>query len=241
MMLASERAAEAQPGTTSGTLAPGSGAPGVVRAGVPGGGAPAGEVLVDEATYRLAPGDLIDVKFTYHPEENQRVPIRTDGRINLQAAGDIEAAGLTIGELESSIVEKSSATLRGPVVTIVIAQLADHKVYVGGQVTKPGFVVFRQGMTAMQAIVERGGFADDAKTDQIVHLHRTGKEVQARKLDLDAAFKGTATDLTALAPNDIIIVPRSFIGKADVFVDQYIRGLLPSIPQPGIDLPLLFF
>jgi len=199
------------------------------------------DATIDAATYRLAPGDLLDVKFTYHPEENERVPVRPDGRINLQVAGDVNAAGLTVGELEKVVVERASRTLRGPVVSIVIAGFAEHKVYVTGQVAKPGFVVFRHGMTPLEAIVERGGFADDAKTDQVVHMRRVGGQVEAQKIDLSGVVAGTAAEEATLSPNDIVIVPRTFIGKADVFVDQWIRGLLPTIPRPGIDIPAFFF
>ena len=204
-------------------------------------GAAPDEATVDLATYRVAPGDILDIRFPYHPEENQRAPVRNDGIINLPVTGDIEAAGYTVKEIEDVIVARSAATLRGPVVSVVIAQLAEHKVFVGGQVAKPGYVPFRQGMTSMQAIVERGGFLDDAKMDQVVHLHRVGKSMQSRKVDLQSAFEGATADTNTLAPNDILIVPRTFIGDADVFVDQWIRGLLPTIPQPGFDLPLLFF
>jgi polysaccharide export outer membrane protein len=193
------------------------------------------------ASHRLSPGDLIDIKFAFHPEENERVPVRPDGRISLQSTGDIQAAGVAVKDLERIVADKAAAKLRGPVVSIVLVQLAEHKVFVGGQVLKPGFVIFRIGMTPLQAIVERGGFAADAKLDEIVHLHRVGAQVETRKLDLRPEVEGDGTGPVALGPNDIIIVPRSFIGKADVFVDQYIRGLLPSIPQPGLDLPLLFF
>jgi protein involved in polysaccharide export with SLBB domain len=217
------------------------GAPGTVSSGPSSAGGATNPVLVDEATYRLAPGDLLDVKFPYHPEENERVPVRPDGRINLQVVGDINAAGRTVKELEASIVEKASVTLRSPVVSVVITQLAEHKVFVGGQVAKPGFVLFQEGMTPMQAIFERGGFTDDAKTSQVVYLHRVGDQVQTQKIDLEAVLDGKSTDQVALAPDDIIIVPRTFIGEADVWVDQYIRGLLPTIPRPGLDMTAFFF
>jgi len=193
------------------------------------------------ASHPLSPGDLIDIKFAFHPEENERVPVRPDGRISLQSIGEVEAAGVTVRDLERIIAEKASVTLRGPVVSIVLVQLAEHKVFVGGQVQKPGFVIYRVGMTPLQAIVERGGFSSDAKLDEVVHLHRVGSQVETRKLDLRPEVEGDGPGPMALAPNDIIIVPRSFIGKADVFVDQYIRGLLPSIPTPGLDLPAIFF
>lgn len=244
MMSASERAAANGTGSTTTPVAGAGtvrGSAGAVGQGLAPGPNPAGGAVVDIATYRVAPGDILDIKFPYHPEENQRAPVRNDGIVNLPVTGDIEAAGLTIGEIQTLIIEKSKATLKGPEVSIVIAQLAEHKVFVTGQVAKPGFVPFRQGMTSLQAIVERGGFLDDAKMTDVVHLHRRGSATETRKLDLEEAFEGTAADRNVLAPNDIIIVPRTFIGDADVFVDQWIRGLLPSIPQPGIDLPLLFF
>jgi len=197
--------------------------------------------LVDEYSYRLAPGDLIDVKFPYHPEENERVPVRPDGRIGLQVVGDVMAAGLTVKELEQVVVDKSSKTLRDPVVSIVIAQLAEHKVYVGGQVAKPGFVPYREGMTPLQAIVERGGFVDDANTDEILYISRVGNAVQSQRLDLEAVMDGESSEQIVMSPDDIIIVPRTFIGEADVWVDQWIRGLLPTVPRPGFDLNTLAF
>jgi len=132
-------------------------------------------------------------------------------------------------------------TLRDPVVSIVIAQLAEHKVYVGGQVAKPGFVPYREGMTPLQAIVERGGFVDDANTDEILYISRVGEAVQSQRLDLDAVMDGESSEQIVMSPDDIIIVPRTFIGKADVWVDQWIRGLLPTVPRPGFDLNTLAF
>lgn len=233
MMMAAASPDSGAPGTVGGM-----GAPGTV--GVAG---PAGRVgkLVDEYSYRLAPGDLIDVKFPYHPEENERVPVRPDGRIGLQVIGDVMAAGLTVKELEEVIVEKSSKTLKDPVVSVVIAQLAEHKVYVGGQVAKPGYVPYREGLTPLQAIVERGGFVDDANTDEVLHITRVGDQVQTQRLDLEAVMDGESTEQVVMAPDDIIIVPRTFIGEADVWVDQWIRGLLPTVPRPGFDLNTLAF
>ena len=216
-------------------------AAGAGKAGTVGPGSVADDKLVDENTYRLAPGDLIDVKFPYHPEENERVPVRPDGRIGLQVIGDVMAAGLTVKELEQVVVEKSSVTLRDPVVSIVIAQLAEHKVYVGGQVAKPGFVPYREGMTPLQAIVERGGFVDDANTDEVLYISRVGSAVQSQRLDLEAVMDGESSEQIVMSPDDIIIVPRTFIGEADVWVDQWIRGLLPTVPRPGVDLNSLAF
>lgn len=197
--------------------------------------------IVDEYRYRLAPGDVIDVKFPYHPEDNERVLVRPDGRIGLQVIGNTMAAGLTVKELEQVVLEKSSVFLRDPVVSIVLAQLAEHKVYVGGQVAKPGYVLYREGMTPLQAVVERGGFIDDANTDEVLHISRVGDQVQSQRLDLEAVMDGDSSERVIMSPDDVIIVPRTFIGEADVWVDQWIRGLLPTVPRPGLDLNALAF
>ena len=195
----------------------------------------------DDYSYRLAAGDIIDVKFPYHPEENERVPVRPDGMIDLQVVGDVDAAGLTVQELETEIVTRASRTLRDPVVSVVIAQLAEHKVYVGGDVLRPGFVNYREGLTPLQAVIERGGFTDTAKADHVLYITRIGEEIQAQRLDLESIIDGEAIEGVIMAPDDVVYVPKTWIGKADVWVDQWIRGLLPTVPRPGFDLNSLAF
>lgn len=195
----------------------------------------------DDYAYRLAPGDIIDIKFPYHPEENERVPVRPDGMVDLQVVGDVEAAGMTVGELEKEIVQRASRTLRDPVVSVVIAQLAEHKVYVGGDVLRPGFVNYRDGLTPLQAVIERGGFTDTAQADEVLYITRIGQEIQAQRLDLESIIDGDSTSEIIMAPDDVVFVPKTFIGHADVWVDQWIRGLLPTVPRPGFDLNSVAF
>ena len=195
---------------------------------------------VDAERYRLAPGDIISVEFTFHPEENVRAPIRNDGRFTLPITGEFMAAGYTPEDLRHLITDKASVKLKKPVVNVVIVELAEHRVFVTGQVARPGFALYKPGMTAMQAIVERGGFVDDAKTDEIVHIHRVNGQVMNSKLDLQTVYESHGNDTTELSPNDILVVPRTWVGDADVFVDQWVRGLLPTIPVPTYDITTYF-
>ena len=223
-------AAPAAPGTdTAHAAASGSTVPGLV---------PPPEV--DAARYRLAPGDIISVEFTFHPEDNVRAPIRNDGRFTLPITGEFMAAGYTPEDLRHLITDKASVKLKKPVVNVVIVELAEHRVFVTGQVARPGFALYKPGMTAMQAIVERGGFVDDAKTDEIVHIHRVNGQVMNSKLDLQTVYESHGNDTTELSPNDILVVPRTWVGDADVFVDQWVRGLLPTIPVPTYDITTYF-
>lgn len=195
---------------------------------------------VDAERYRLAPGDIISVEFTFHPEENVRAPIRNDGRFTLPITGEFMAAGYTPEDLRRLITDKASVKLKKPVVNVVVVEMAEHRVFVTGQVARPGFALYKPGMTAMQAIVERGGFVDDAKTDEIVHIHRVNGQVMNSKLDLQTVYESHGNDTTELSPNDILVVPRTWVGDADVFVDQWVRGLLPTIPVPTYDITTYF-
>lgn len=244
MMVASEeraQAAAAAKAAANGTGAPAS--PGVDTAHVASattvpGLAPPPEV--DAERYRLAPGDVISVEFTFHPEENIRAPIRNDGRFTLPITGEFMAAGYTPDDLRRVITDKASVRLKNPVVNVVIVELAEHRVFVTGQVARPGFALYKPGMTAMQAIVERGGFVDDAKTDEIVHIHRVNGQVMNTKIDLQTVYETGGNDTTEMSPNDILVVPRTWVGDADVFVDQWVRGLLPTIPVPTYDITTYF-
>src|SRR5438034_3932016 len=74
-------------------------------------------------TYRIQLGDELHVRFTYQPEMNEQVPVRPDGRISLVSTGEIDAVGHTPPELERVIVERSSAHLRNPEVTVIVTKL----------------------------------------------------------------------------------------------------------------------
>ena len=195
--------------------------------------APQEPTLEKEAEYRMQPGDLLRVKFLYHPELDLKVPIRPDGGITLQVAGDIHAAGLTTTELEKVIKERTSDRLREPEVSVMVAQLGDRKVYVGGEVRIPGFVAFRQGMSPLQAIVDRGGFTDTARIDSVLRLSPSQGDYQGTRLDLSKPLDDGRAEGTRLVAGDVLYVPRTFIGDVNSFVKLYIRGVLPIEPRVG--------
>src|SRR5512139_3098497 len=113
-----------------------------------------GSVSQTIPAYRLQPGDTLRIKFLYHPELDIKLPIRPDGNITLQLAGDVHAAGLHPAELEQVLKERTSDRLRDPEVSVIVAQLADLRVYVGGEVKLPGYVTYRAGMSPLQAIMD---------------------------------------------------------------------------------------
>jgi polysaccharide export outer membrane protein len=188
--------------------------------------------------YRIQPGDTVDIRFPYHPDENTRTVVRPDGRITLALTGEVEAGRLTAGELTAVITEKARETLIDPVVTITIQPGENLRVYVGGEVENPGFVAFRPGLTAVQAIYDRGGVkptGDPRRVSWVTGVTPKG-DYQVRRFNLPDALAGDHNAAPVLAPNDVLVVPPSTIGKLNQLVELYVRGMLPNMPRfpPGI-------
>ena len=71
--------------------------------------------VAPQTDYLIGVGDTLDIKFTYNPELNElAVPVRPDGRISLQLAHDVQAAGLTPNQLRTVLVEKYAAEIKKP-------------------------------------------------------------------------------------------------------------------------------
>jgi protein involved in polysaccharide export with SLBB domain/glycosyltransferase involved in cell wall biosynthesis len=190
--------------------------------------------LTDTGQYRLEAGDVLRVKFIYQPEMDVKVQIDPNGNIAIPGVGELQASGKTAEEVARDVQTLSSANLRDPEVTVIVAELGPRKVYVGGEVRLPGPVVYKVGMTPMQAILDRGGFTEVARIDSVLHVTSKGNNVQATRLDFSGELKQGTPELNTLAVNDVIYVPRTFIGDTDAFVRLYIRDLMPIMPRLGI-------
>jgi polysaccharide biosynthesis/export protein PslD len=183
-----------------------------------------------EQAYKLVPYDSITVRFTYHPEQDPKGPItiRPDGQITLDATGAVQAAGRTPEELGKEIAAKSSTRLKNPEVLVTVTQYAPRKIYVGGSVKSPGIVQFQGEMTPLQAILDRGGFSDDAQKDSVILIRNTGgPEPIIGRINVIQGLEDGQPEKITLLTNDILYVPMSGIGRADLWVKQNLNDILP--------------
>jgi protein involved in polysaccharide export with SLBB domain len=191
-----------------------------------------------QTEYIIQPGDTLTLRFYYHPDHDQEVVVRQDGKLLLPLVGEVQAAGLTPARLAEVVADLYSKNLRDPKVAVAVKASPQKGIFVGGEVGKPGLVPYRQGMTVVQAIMEAGGPKDTARVDQVVFLQRIREDqYQASKIDLVKVLANGQTDADpALGPSDVIFVPKSTIAKMNLFVQQYILGLLPVRPGIGISV-----
>ena len=196
----------------------------------PQGGPPNGAAGRDPGPeYRIQVGDQLEIKFFYSPELNEQVIVRPDGRISLQLIPEIVAADLTLAMLAKQLTERYAADLNQPQVTIIVREFGMQRVFVDGEVGSPGMVPILGRMTALQAISRAGGMKDTARSTEVIVIRRGEADTPvAIRVDLKKARDGSqlAQDID-LAPLDIIYVPRSRIANVNLFVDQYIRKVLP--------------
>lgn len=200
--------------------------------------APLPSSRVAPAEYHIQPGDQIDVKFFYNPELNESVTVRPDGRISLQLVDEIDAAGLTPANLTQELKRSYAHELNNPELTVIMRQFAWQRIYVDGEVEKPGFVPLAPEMTVLQSIAMAGGLMDTARTQEVVVIRRKphGKP-KAFTLDLAHVLDSTNTgqDIT-LMPLDVVYVPKSPIANVNLWVDQYLRKNIPI--GFGLNYPL---
>lgn len=190
-------------------------------------------------TYRLGTGDELHVRFTFQPELSEQVPVRPDGRISLATTGELEVVGLTPTELEKVIIERSSARLRNPEVTVIVTKVGEQRVYVGGEVVRPGFVTLRPDMTILQAVLQAGGFQRTAKLDSVLLMtpDDDGRYAAAR-VDMQQVVEDGVPERIRLHPNAVVYAPPSWIGEMNDVVDLYVRGLIPVLPRVGVGYSL---
>jgi polysaccharide export outer membrane protein len=189
--------------------------------------------------YRLLAGDKLDIKFPYHHAEDQQVPVRPDGKISMDVTGEIMAEGLTPEELSDVIKQRSSRFLKNPEVVVVVTAIGDRRVYVGGEVNRPAFVMIQEGMTPLQAVMAVGGFKDSALKSDVLYITRTASgDYQASRIDLQDVVTNGSPETVRLVANDVVYVPASRIANAGLFVKQYIRDLLPVESKAGATAPI---
>ena len=163
--------------------------------------------------YRIGPLDMVQVVVWEHPEltspMGQYQPagqkVTTDGKLFYPYAGELQAAGLTAQELRTEITKRlSDKILNDPQVDVRVTGYNSLKLFVSGEVRKPGYISFdEKPMTLPVALAEAGGFTDDADLSMI-QIRRDGK---IYNLDYSTIFASDLpVDKILLKPNDKLYV-----------------------------------
>src|ERR1700723_1173725 len=120
-----------------------------------------------DPNYVIGAQDVLDVSVWKEPEVSRIVPVRPDGKISLPLLNDVQAAGLTPAQLAVEITESLKKYVTSPQVTVIVTTINSQRVYILGEVTRPGAFPLLPGMSVLQALSSAGGFTQFAKVKNI--------------------------------------------------------------------------
>ena len=167
-----------------------------------------GQPPADSDTYVIGPEDMLDIFVWKETELSRRVPVRMDGKISIPLVGEMQAAGLTPLKLKAELIDKLKAYVEVPNVTVTVMEVNSFKVFVSGQVAKPGVYPLRSETTILQIIPLAGGFTEWANQRKILLVRKEqGKE---KRITINYKKILSGDDLSqniVLKPGDTIIVP----------------------------------
>jgi len=158
----------------------------------------------------LQQGDDVKISFPGAPNLDTTQKVRTDGRITLAMVGEVMAAGMTPAALEKRLLELYSSQLVSKEVTVTVIS-STFSVFVTGAVLKPGKVISDHPLSALEAVMEAGGF-DGSKADmQGVRVVRVQDGTTKNfVVNLKSALEGGQSEPFYLKRSDIVFVPEKF-------------------------------
>jgi polysaccharide biosynthesis/export protein len=161
--------------------------------------------------YRIGPDDVLSVVFWREEAMSAEVVVRPDGKISLPLIKDVDAAGHTPEELTAEIAEAATKFIARPNVTVIVKAINSRKIFVMGQVAKPGSFPLTGDITVLQALAQAGDVLEYAKKTRIVVVRKVdgpgGKE-ERFTFNYKDVVQGKHTEQNILLkPGDTVIVP----------------------------------
>jgi polysaccharide export outer membrane protein len=134
--------------------------------------------------------------------------VRPDGMITLPLLNDLHAAGLTPDQLRERIQAAASKYVTDPSVTVAVQAIRSRKVFITGQIAKPGQYLLTAPTTVMQLIATAGGLNEFAEADRILVMRTEGGKQISKRFNYEDVQRGRNLNQNIeLMPGDTIIVP----------------------------------
>jgi polysaccharide export outer membrane protein len=161
-----------------------------------------------EGDYKLHAGDSITVSVWKELDLQRKVMIRPDGRFSFPLAGEVQAAGRTADEVRVGLETQLKKYIPEAVVTVIVEDFSGNRVYVIGQVNKPGMFVMNPSLSVLQALSLAGGSTPFAKLDNISIIRGTGASQKTLPFRYGQVVEGKSLQQNVtLESGDVVVVP----------------------------------
>lgn len=156
--------------------------------------------------YRMGAEDVLRISVWGSPELTLDVVVRPDGKISMPLVQDVQAEGLTAAELAGVLHQRLAAYIKDPQVSVIVTQVNAPKVYVMGNVMRPGPYPLRSDMSVLQALSLAGGFTPFASPRSIKVVRNAGSSQEVRTVNYyEMVEEGKGNYM--LRSGDTIVVP----------------------------------
>ena len=157
--------------------------------------------------YVIGVEDVLAVVFWREKDMSSEVVVRPDGMISLPLLNDVPAVGLTPEGLAAAIEKAATKFVKEPGATVIVKQIRSRKVYVIGEVVKPGPIALTADLNVLKALSEAGGFIEGAKKGDVVIVRAEGGTERRFKFNYNEVVRGDNLQQNIkLLPGDTIIV-----------------------------------
>ena len=159
--------------------------------------------------YVIGVEDVLGVVFWREQDKSLStdVVVRPDGKISVPMLNDIVAAGMTPEQLAAAVQQAASKYIRDAAATVIVREIRSRKVFVIGEVNRPGTVQIGNQMTVLQVIAEAGGFLETAKKGDVVIVRKEASGERRFKFNYNDVVRGKKPEQNIImVPGDIVLV-----------------------------------
>jgi len=161
-----------------------------------------------EPLYVIQPNDVLEIFVWKEPELTRKVLVRPDGRVSFPLVQDMQASGISPGELKTQVEKKLSEFLTAPEVTIIVEAIQSYRIYVLGKVQKPGAITIEKPVTVLQALALAGGFQEFARDEEMSIIRSAGAENFTFDFNYKEVIRGKKSEQNILLRSgDVVVVP----------------------------------
>lgn len=155
--------------------------------------------------------------------------VRSDGTVTFPLVGEVHAMGKTLSGLSHEIEKQYDRLFKGGLsLALNLNSSSDGNIAVLGEVRNPGRYTIGNPVSPFFALAMAGGALDSAKKSQVVVVNRKPDgRVGWHVVNLDINSGKPLGPEIPLAPQDMLLVPRTSVANLNQFVDQYIRRMMP--------------
>lgn len=161
-----------------------------------------------DESYKILPGDVLQVSVWKEPDLQLELLVRPDGAISFPLAGEISTRNRSVSDLQAELASRLARFINEPVVTVSVKEVLGNKIYVIGQVNSPGDFVVNPQVDVLQALSMAGGTTAFADLDNIRILRRNSGVQTALSFNYKEVLRGrNLAQNVMLKSGDVVVVP----------------------------------